>query len=281
MFDGRFRSGVDRVTKPVGGALQATGLAPDHLTALGLVLAIPAAWAVATGRLGLGLGLLIASAVPDLLDGALAKASGRASARGAFFDSVADRVTDALILGALAWYLQDTHPGHIDILPVAVLGVSLLVSYERAKAESLGYQAKGGLMERAERIIVTCAALAFSFMMIPLLWLMLALTAVTALQRFMTVWRQANAAGHRPPPAERRMFVRRSGYEPVPVSERWRAWREANGWAPRASRYGDRARPASAAARWHARRQARDLRLTDRAEGSATAPRRRPGARRP
>ena len=116
--------------------------------------------------------------MPDLLDGALAKASGRASARGAFFDSVADRVTDALVLGAVAWYLMDHHPGHIALLPVAVMGTSMLVSYERAKAESLGFQAKGGLMERAERVVVLCAGLAFSFLLIPLLWLMLALTVV-------------------------------------------------------------------------------------------------------
>ncbi len=284
MFDGRFRAGVDKVTKPVARVLRATGLAPDHLTALGLILAVPAAWAIATGRLGLGLGLLIGSAVPDLLDGALAKASGRGSVRGAFFDSVADRVTDALILSAVAWYLSDSHKGHIFMLPVAVLGVSLLVSYERAKAESLGYTAKGGLMERAERIVVLCASLAFSFMMIPLLWLMLALTAVTAVQRFVMVWRQANAAGQRPAPAERRVFVRRPGYEAAPMSVRWRAWREANGWASRPERYGERARPGSASARWQERRQARLARLGrldgdhDRAE---VTPRRRPGTRRP
>ncbi|HET6966401.1 MAG TPA: CDP-alcohol phosphatidyltransferase family protein [Acidimicrobiales bacterium] len=284
MFDGRFRTGVDKVTKPVARVLRATGLAPDHLTALGLILAVPAAWAIASGRLGLGLGLLIGSAVPDLLDGALAKASGRGSVRGAFFDSVADRVTDALMLSAVAWYLSDSHKGHIFMLPVAVLGVSLLVSYERAKAESLGYTAKGGLMERAERIVVLCASLAFSFMMIPLLWLMLALTGATAVQRFVKVWRQANAAGQRPAPAERRVFVRRPGYEPSPMSVRWRAWREANGWVSRPERYGERARPGSASARWQERRQARLARLGrlegdhDRAE---VAPRRRPGTRRP
>lgn len=288
MFDGRFRTGVDKVTRPVAKVLRATGLAPDHLTALGLVLAVPAAWAVATGRLGLGLGLLIGSAVPDLLDGALAKASGRASVRGAFFDSVADRVTDAFILSALAWYLQDTHRGHIFILPVAVLGVSLLVSYERAKAESLGFTAKGGLMERAERIVVICAALAFSFVMIPLLWLMLVLTAATAVQRFVMVWRQANATGHRPPPAERRIFVRRAGYEAAPMSVRWRAWREANGWTSRPESYGERARPGRASARWEERRQARLARLSRlaRLEGDGDGPaerpvRRRSGSRRP
>ena len=183
MFDGRFRSGVDRVVKPVGGALKRTGVSPDHLTGLGLLVALPAAWAIATGRLGLGLALLIASAVPDLLDGAVAKASGRSSVRGAFFDSVADRVTDTLVLGAFAWYLLDHHRGHVALLPVAVLGASLLISYERAKAEALGYQARGGLMERAERVVLMCACLAFSFLMIPLLWLMLALTSFTAGQR--------------------------------------------------------------------------------------------------
>jgi CDP-diacylglycerol--glycerol-3-phosphate 3-phosphatidyltransferase len=288
LFDGRFRAGVDKVTRPVAKVLRATGLSPDHLTGLGLLLAAPAAWAIATGRLGLGLGLLIASAVPDLLDGALAQATGRASIRGAFFDSVADRVTDALVLSALAWYLADTHRGHVFMLPVAVLGVSFLVSYERAKAESLGFSAKGGLMERAERVVVLCAALAFSFVMIPLLWLMLALTAVTAVQRFVMVWRQANATGHRPPPAERRVFVRRPGYDVGPMSARWRAWREANGWSPRVERYGERPRPGSASARWQDRRQARRARLarlsglepdTDAVEMGA--PRRRPGPRRP
>ena len=263
MFDGRFRTGVDMVTKPVAKVLKSTRLSPDHLTALGLILAVPTAWAIATGRLGLGLGLLIGSALPDLLDGALAKASGRSSIRGAFFDSVVDRVTDALVLSALAWYLSDTHRGHTFILPVAILGVSLLVSYERAKAESLGFDAKGGLMERAERIVVLCATLAFSFMMIPLLWIMLALTSVTAVQRFFKVWKQANAAGHAPPPAERR--VRRSGFESEPMAARWRAWREANGWTPRPSTASTgstrSSRPASAAARREARRQARLARL--------------------
>jgi phosphatidylinositol phosphate synthase len=257
LFDGRFRAGVDRVTKPAGAALTRVGLSPDHLTAFGLLMAVPAAWAIATGRLGLGLALLIGSAVPDLLDGALAKASGRSSIRGAFFDSVADRVTDTLVLGGLAWYLLDTHRGHVALLPMAVLGVSLLVSYERAKAEALGFSAKGGLMERAERIVVLCACLAFSFIMIPLLWVMLALTSVTAVQRFVRVWRQATAGGHGPPPAERRVFVRRGEFEYPAMAARWRAWREANGWVPRSERYGSGSLRLGVSARRRERRQAR------------------------
>ncbi len=195
MFDGRFRSSVDKGVGPIGTALGRTGLSPDHLTALGLLMAVPAALAIGTGRLALGLVLLIASAVPDLLDGALAKARGTASKRGAFFDSVADRVTVAIILGGVAWYLQSSRHAHESLLPFGILAVSTLISYERAKAESLGFTAKGGLMERAERIILLCAGLAFSVILVPILWVMLVLTAVTAVQRFVKVWRQATHAG--------------------------------------------------------------------------------------
>jgi CDP-diacylglycerol--glycerol-3-phosphate 3-phosphatidyltransferase len=286
VFDGRFRSGVDRAVRPIGGALKGTGLSPDHLTGLGLLLAFPAAGAIAAGWLGLGLGLLIGSAVPDLLDGALAKASGRASVRGAFFDSVADRITDTVVLGGVAWYLLDRYHNHVALLPMAVLGASLLISYERAKAESLGFEAKGGLMERAERLVVLCVGLAFSFLLVPILWVMLALTVFTAAQRFVKVWRQATAAGHGPPPAQRPAFVRRSGYtfsEQAAVAARWRAWREANGWVPRSARYADGSHRNGAAARWQERRRARLARLRDE-EGSpdATTPTwRRSGSRRP
>ncbi len=290
MFDGRFRSGVDRVVKPVGDLLQRTGVAPDHLTGFGLAVSLPAAWAIATGRLGLGLGLLICSAVPDLLDGAVAKASGRASVRGAFFDSVADRVTDSLILGGFAWYLADHDGPRTALLPMAILGAAMLVSYERAKAESLGFSAKGGLMERAERVVVLCAALAFGVVMIPLLWLMMALTVVTAVQRFARVWAQANKSGHGPPPATRTIFVRRAGYgrtgEPLTVTTRWRAWREANGWVPRSARYAEGTSRGGGTARWQERRQARLARRPDPAGEDFEAPpvaptRRRPDPRRP
>ncbi|MBO0730874.1 MAG: CDP-alcohol phosphatidyltransferase family protein, partial [Acidimicrobiaceae bacterium] len=229
MFDGRFRAGVDRTVKPVGRALERTGLSPNHLTLIGLGLAVPAAWAIGAGRLGLGLVLLIASAVTDLLDGALARAAGRATVRGAFLDSVCDRVTDALVLGGFAWYLQSRHGGHAFMLPLAVLGASLLVSYERAKAESLGLSAKGGLMERAERLVALCVGLAFSFLLVPLLWVMLVLTAFTAIQRFVKVWGQAGA----PVPQQHV----RAADDPMALAVRWRAWREANGWAPGTSRY--------------------------------------------
>jgi CDP-diacylglycerol--glycerol-3-phosphate 3-phosphatidyltransferase len=300
LFDGRFRTGVDRAVRPVGNALRSTGLSPDHLTAFGLLLAVPTALVIGSGHLFIGLLLVIFSAVPDLLDGALAKASGRSSVRGAFFDSVCDRVTDTLVLGGVAWHLQDIDHGHAFVLPFAILGASLLISYERAKAESLGFNAKGGLMERAERVIVLCAGLAFTVVLVPLLWVMLGLTLITAGQRFVKVWRQATLIGvptgtpvsdapvepetvasgvHRV--TENRVAGNRvtgnhvAGAPEMAVSARWRAWREANGWTPRPSRYARSATAGGSGERWRERRRAR--------LGAEARPvtRRRSGSRRP
>lgn len=198
MFDGRFRTSVEKGLKPVGQKLRRAGIKADHLTAFGVLMSGAAAFAIANGALRGGLLLLALTAIPDVLDGAVAKASGTASPRGAFFDSTMDRVADALLLGGVAWYLDTTEPGRISILPMAVLGASLLISYERAKAESLGFDARGGLMERAERLVLLGLALLFDSLLIPALWLMLALTVVTAVQRFVKVWTQASATVPRP-----------------------------------------------------------------------------------
>jgi CDP-diacylglycerol--glycerol-3-phosphate 3-phosphatidyltransferase len=194
MFDGRFRAPVERAVKPIGDGLRRTGMTPDQLTLIGLVIAVAAAVVIALGGLRGGLVLVILAALPDLLDGALAKASNNASQRGAFFDSVADRVTDMLLLGGVGWYLATEHGGHAALLPFAVMGLSALISYQRAKAESLGLAAKGGLMERAERVILLCVGLLFDALLVPILWVMLVLTAITAVQRFVGVWNQAVAA---------------------------------------------------------------------------------------
>jgi CDP-diacylglycerol--glycerol-3-phosphate 3-phosphatidyltransferase len=221
MFDGRWRSSFEQGLKPIGANIRRTGITADHLTATGVVLAGGAAVAIGNGALRAGLLLLVLCALPDLLDGAVAKASGTAGPRGAFFDSVSDRVTDALLLGGVAWHLSTTHPGRIAVLPLAVLGASMLISYERAKAESLGFDARGGLMERAERIIALGFALLFDSLLIPVLWFMLVLTMITAVQRFARVWQQASAP------------------KPAPQASRWRARRAARpterAWRRRAS----------------------------------------------
>lgn len=206
MFDGHLRHSVDKAVKPLGDSLRRTRISPDHLTIAGLVIACGAAVAIALGYLALGLLLVILAALPDLLDGALAKASNTSSQRGAFFDSVIDRVTDSLLLGGVAWYLAGERSAYVAILPFAVAATSSVISYERAKAESLGLSAKGGLMERAERIIMLCLGLLFPVLLVPILWVMLVLTTVTALQRFVKVWNQAAVA----PVTAARIEMRRS-----------------------------------------------------------------------
>jgi CDP-diacylglycerol---glycerol-3-phosphate 3-phosphatidyltransferase len=219
MIDERLRGNADRRLRPVGAKAGKARIKADHLTLLGLVMAVGTAVAIGAGALDAAVLLLVLTAVPDVLDGAVAKATGTASPRGSFFDSVADRVSDALLLGGVAWFLAGDG-GHIVLLPLALLAVSMLVSYERAKAESLGFSAKGGVMERAERLIVLGLGLLFDFLLVPVLWVMLALTTFTAVQRFVKVWRQASAV-----PAE-------------PLADRWRrrrvARRSTSSWRQRA-----------------------------------------------
>ena len=194
MFDGHWRGRVERAVDPVGAAIQRLGVSANALTAAGVVLAGAAAVAIGSGLLRLGFVLVVAAAVPDLLDGAVAKAAGPTSRRGAFFDSTADRFTDTLILSSIVWHLIDDERGLTAMVAVAVLGASWLISYQRAKAESLSFDAKGGIMERAERIILLCIGLLFPSLLVPVLWVMLVFTVVTAIQRFANVWSQATAA---------------------------------------------------------------------------------------
>jgi CDP-diacylglycerol--glycerol-3-phosphate 3-phosphatidyltransferase len=191
MFDGNWRETVNKGLDPIGASLRRAGVTADALTVSGIVIAGLGAVVIGNGYLTLGFVFLVLTGIPDALDGAVAKASGTSSVRGAFFDSVSDRVTDALLFGGVTWYLASNEPGRISVLPVAVMGAAMLISYERAKAESLGFDAKGGIMERAERFIVLAIGLLFSQILIPVLWVMLVLTLVTAVQRFVKVWRQA------------------------------------------------------------------------------------------
>ena len=138
MFDGRWRSAVDAKTEPVGTWLQRHGVTADVLTATGLLSATATAVATALGYLLLAMFLLALTGMHDLFDGPVAKAAGTTSIRGAFFDSVTDRITDALLMGGVAWYLVSQNEGHLVLLPLAILGVTSLVSYQRAKAEALG-----------------------------------------------------------------------------------------------------------------------------------------------
>ncbi len=192
MIDGQFRASFEKGMRPVGHKIRKTGITADHLTLFGGLMAVGVAISFGFGNLPLAFLFGFLCVVPDVLDGAVAKASGSASPRGAFFDSVVDRVADALMFFGIAWYFNNTYGGNWSLLPMAVMATSMLISYERARAESLGFDARGGLMERAERVILLALGTLFPVLLIPILFLMLALTIFTAGQRFAKVWKQAS-----------------------------------------------------------------------------------------
>ena len=203
MFDGKFRKSVDARTAPIGRWLVRIGFSADVLTGSGLVFACATAWAIAIGDFYFAIILLALTGFHDLFDGPVAKASQRASQRGSFFDSVVDRLSDAVPLGGVAYYLEAHHHGQLVLLPFAILTTTFMISYQRSKAESLGLQAKGGLMERAERMVLLGVALLATQIFIPVLWLMLVLTAMTAGGRFWRIWQIAARPAPTAPSAHR------------------------------------------------------------------------------
>ncbi|HWR97099.1 MAG TPA: CDP-alcohol phosphatidyltransferase family protein [Candidatus Methanoperedens sp.] len=191
MISRKYKSAFGVLVQPLNLALHRLRISADHLTLAGIVFGALAALAFAEGRLPLG-GLFLALAgVADMLDGSLARASGSASRFGSFIDSVADRATDVLILGGLAWHFRATTELAVTL---AAIGGSFLVSYAKARAEGLGIACDVGLMERPERMILLIAG-ALSGLMRTAVWLLAVLSLVTAIQRVWHVRRELNGRG--------------------------------------------------------------------------------------
>ena len=192
MFDGRWRDTVDRGTGPVGRQLQRFGVTADMLTATGLVSAAATAVAVATGHLHVAIVLLILTGLHDLLDGPVAKAAGTASVRGAFFDSVIDRYSDvAIFFGLLVYYARANRFFYV-VMVAFVMTTSVMVSYTRARAESLIPTCKVGFMERPERIVLVIIGALFNHMA-PVLWVLSVLSTITVIHRIRFTYTQSTA----------------------------------------------------------------------------------------
>lgn len=136
---------------PVERAFVVTGVSPNFVTFVSMALCAAAGWAIAVGRLALGAWLYALAGVTDILDGRLARALGRQTRAGAFLDSVSDRWGELALFSGCAWYLRDS--GWLMTVMLAIAG-SMMVSYTRARGEGLGLKLDGGMMQRAERIIV-------------------------------------------------------------------------------------------------------------------------------
>lgn len=179
----------------IGRVLAGAGLTANMLTIIGLLLNIAVAAVIATdhARIG-GVFLLFASAF-DMLDGAVARATGTTSKLGGFLDSTLDRYSEAVVLGGVLIYLLNTSDWKTGSLLVfaSVVG-SLMISYARARAEAIGFKASVGLVARPERVILLAVCLIIGQ---PLwaLWALAILTQITAFTRIAHVWRLSLAEG--------------------------------------------------------------------------------------
>ena len=185
--------------RPVGRALARTHLSPNAITLLGVAIQMGVAYLIVEGRLVAAGLTAIAAALFDTFDGALAKATGRTSKFGAFLDSSTDRLADALYLAPIAWlYGVDPDIAAHDepwVAGVALVALvaSFMVSYVKARAESLGFDCNVGIAERAERLILVIVALVFNDLL-PAMMVVLAIASViTVVQRMAHVYKQARA----------------------------------------------------------------------------------------
>ena len=188
----RVRRHVERIIDPIGAFLARMGATPTWLTLIGLGITFVGAFLVANQAYVTGALVALVGSALDGLDGSVARAKGSASASGGLLDSVADRLGETAMWAGVAFSVADTP--RLTMLCVLSLGAALLVSYVRAKAETMGADGRGGLMGRAERVILLTIGLLFGSLLEWVLWIMAVLTWVTVLQRFMRAWRQLEAS---------------------------------------------------------------------------------------
>jgi CDP-diacylglycerol--glycerol-3-phosphate 3-phosphatidyltransferase len=193
------RAGVTRVVSPLARALLRMGVGPDTVTVVG-TLGVCAGALAFYPRGEFFVGTLIATlfVFSDMLDGTMARLSGRSSPWGAFLDSTLDRIADAAVCGGLVlWFAREGQPLEAG-LALFCLVVGVLTSYVKARAEGLGMTADVGVAERSERLIVVLLATGLAGLGVPYilpagLWLLAVAGVITVAQRMIVVRRQALA----------------------------------------------------------------------------------------
>ncbi|MBE7324309.1 CDP-alcohol phosphatidyltransferase family protein [Nocardioides sp. Y6] len=189
------------VLAPIVRLLLWMRVSPDLVTLVGtLGLVVAALWFFPRGDLLVGVLVITAFVFSDLVDGAMARTSGRSSVFGAFWDSTLDRFGDAAIFVGLALYFAGPGDHWINLcLSLYCLVTGSVTSYARARAESLGMDAKGGIAERADRLVLILVATGLSELLdlpvlVPIaLWVLAVASSVTVAYRIVKVYRQARA----------------------------------------------------------------------------------------
>jgi CDP-diacylglycerol--glycerol-3-phosphate 3-phosphatidyltransferase len=193
MLSASLKPAVTRAINPIARGALAIGLTPNAVTFIGaLGLVTSALYFYPKGDFFIGTLVISFFALSDLFDGTMARISHKgASAWGGFLDSTIDRITDSAILVGLTLYLVDAD----DPLTTVVIGALVfgsLVSYIRAKAESMQISCSGGIAERTERLIISLTAIGLEGLGVPYalaigIWLLLVLAVVTVIQRILIV----------------------------------------------------------------------------------------------
>jgi CDP-diacylglycerol--glycerol-3-phosphate 3-phosphatidyltransferase len=195
VFTSRLQEWVRAGARRVVPALHALRLTPNILTMVGLCICAGSAVLIALGFLIPGGLLLLFASGFDILDGALARVTGREQRYGAFLDSTVDRYAEAITyIALLAYFIFHGHHTLEPMLLIFALTGSLLVSYVRARAQSLGFNGDGGWLARPERVVITVIGLVITPLLIWALWILAVLTNFTAIQRIWVVWQQARRA---------------------------------------------------------------------------------------
>jgi len=184
------------ILDPIGGFLNRLGLMPNTVTILGLVGNTIGAYLLATGHIVWGGVLILLMGPVDALDGTMARLRGEPTQFGGFVDSVTDRYSELVILGGLMIYYLGQQDWLACLLVYLAAAGSVLVSYVKARAEALGFEAKIGLLTRVERYLVLAPALVLNYPMVAL-WILAVLANFTAVQRIWHVRRQAHTAADR------------------------------------------------------------------------------------
>ena len=185
-----YKAALTRLADPLARALLRARVRPNHLTMVGLVVSILAAWALSQGQLRIGAVLLALAGLFDFFDGSLARLANSVSTFGAFLDSVADRYSDLVVLlGVVLYYHRAIDTTGVFLTMVALVG-TIMTSYTKARAQSIGVACDIGLIERPERLIVLIAGATFN-VLTPAMIALAVLTNVTALQRILYMRRAA------------------------------------------------------------------------------------------
>ncbi len=202
------RPAIARVLTPVGQALARTPVTPNALTIIGTIgMSAGALWLFPTGHLFAGVMVCTGFVLTDMLDGTLARIKGTTGKFGAFLDSTMDRVADAAVFAGLAaWFVLGGHDKLLAGVSVFCLVAGALVSYAKARAESLGLKCDVGFAERTERLLIGLVATGLAGLGVPYvlsvgLWLLAAVSAFTFGQRVLAARRSAAelaAAGSQP-----------------------------------------------------------------------------------